>query len=55
MEHGLKDIVFYVQWYISPWAICYNPLLVHDMTLGVPAFVRLVYLEENFAKIFLPD
>ena len=25
MEHGLKDIKFYVQEFITPQAICYNP------------------------------
>ena len=44
MEHGLKNVAFYVQKHIAPWAICYNRLLVRDMPLEVPAFVRLVYM-----------
>ena len=43
IEHGLKDIAFYVQNHIALRAICFNFQLVHDKPLGVPAFVRLVY------------
>ena len=42
MEHGLKDIKFYVQKPKVPLAMCYNPSLVHDKPLGAPAFVKLV-------------
>ena len=43
MEHGLKDVAFYVKKHIAPWAIYHNPQLVQEMPLGAPAFVRLVY------------
>ena len=43
MEHGLKDIKFYVQEHIAHWAIFYNPRKVCDTPLGAPAYVRLVY------------
>ena len=42
MEHGWKCITFYVQKHIAPLAMCYNPPLVHDMPLGMSAFVKLV-------------
>ena len=44
MKHGLEHIAFYVQKQKAPWAICYNHLLVCDMPLGAPDFVRLIYL-----------
>ena len=43
MEHGLKDIAFYVQKHIALQGVCYNFPLVHDKPLGAPAFGRLVY------------
>ena len=43
MEHGLKDLAFYVQKHIASWAVCNNFPLVRDKPLGVPVFVRLVY------------
>ena len=43
MEHGLKDIAFYVQKHITPRAVCYNFPLARDKLLGVPALLRLVY------------
>ena len=41
MEHGLKDVKFYVPTGITPQAICYNPPLFCDRPQG--AFVRWVY------------
>ena len=43
MEHGLKHITFYVQKHIAALGRCYNPELVRDKPLGVPASVKLVY------------
>ena len=43
MEHGLKDVAIYVQKHIAPWVIGYNPPLIRDMPLGVPAFVSVVF------------
>ena len=34
-------ITFYVQKHIAPLTMCYNPPLVHNKPLGVPAFVKL--------------
>ena len=36
-------ITFYVQKHIAPLAKCYNPPLVRDKPLGVPAIVNLIY------------
>ena len=41
--HGLKYITLNVKKHVAPLAICF-PLLVCDKMLGVPAFMRLVYL-----------
>ena len=43
MEHGLKDILFYVQNHIAILAMCYNPALVRNKPLGAPASVKWVY------------
>ena len=43
IEHGLKDVAFYVQKHIEPWAVCYTPLLVLYMPLGAHTFVKLIY------------
>ena len=43
MEHGFKDVAFYIQKHIALLAVCYNFPLVRDKPLGVSAFVRLVY------------
>ena len=43
MEHGLKDIAFYVKKHITTRAVCYSFPVVRDKPLGAPAFVRLVY------------
>ena len=43
MEHGFKDIAYYVHKRIVPLAVCYNSPLVRDKPPGAPAFVRLVY------------
>ena len=43
MEHGFKDIAYYVHKRIVPRAVCYNFPLVRDKPLGAPAFVRRVY------------
>ena len=54
MEHGLKDVAYYVQKHIAPCAICHTPPLVRDMPLGVPAFVKLVYssVVDDFEYMF---
>ena len=44
MDHGLKDIAFYVQKHTAPRAVCYNYPLVRDKPLGTPAYVRVVYI-----------
>ena len=44
MDHGLKDIAFYVKKQIAPRAVCYNYPLVYDKPLGTPAYVRVVYM-----------
>ena len=31
MEHGLKDVAFYVQKQKAPWAICQNSWLVGEL------------------------
>ena len=36
MEHGLKDVAFYVQKHIAPQTICYKAPLIRDMPLGRP-------------------
>ena len=41
MEHGLKDIVFYVQKHITPCTVVITSLLVHDKPLEAPASVKL--------------
>ena len=46
MEHGLKHRTFYVQKYIAPLEMCYNPPVVRDKPLGAPAFVRPVYFDD---------
>ena len=43
MEHGLKDIAFYVQKHITPCTVVITSLLVHDKPLGAPASVKRVY------------
>ena len=43
MEHGLKHSTFYFQKHIEALAMCYNPALVRDKPLEVPAPVKLVY------------
>ena len=42
MEHGLKDIAFYVQKHKAPQVICNNFLLVRDKPLGMPTSVGQV-------------
>ena len=44
MEHGLKDIKFYVPKRIAHRVICYKIPLVRDKLQGAPKFVRYVYL-----------
>ena len=43
MEHGLKDIAFYVQKHITPCTVVKTSLLVRDKPLGAPASVKRVY------------
>ena len=43
MEHGLKDIAFYVQKHITPCTVVITSLLVHDKPLGAPTSVKRVY------------
>ena len=43
MEHGLKDIKFYVQKHLAPRAICYITPLVRNKPLWAHAFLRWVY------------
>ena len=42
MEHGLKDIAFYVQKHITTGAVCHNILLVRESHLGASTSVRQV-------------
>ena len=44
MDHGLKDIAFYVQKQIAHWAVCYNYPLVRDKPIGTAAYVRVIYM-----------
>ena len=46
VEHGLKDIAFYVQKHITHRTVYFNFPLVRDKPLGAPAFVRLVYCSD---------
>ena len=51
----IKNITFYVQKHTAVLALCYNPALVRDKLLGVPASVELVYylsLPEIPASVF---
>ena len=43
MKHGLKYIMFYVQKDIAPLWMWYNPPLVRNKPLGVPASMKGVY------------
>ena len=43
MEHGLKQILLYVQKHIVAMAMCYNPVQVRDKPLWAPASVKQVY------------
>ena len=43
MEHGLKDIAFYVKKHITPSTVVINSLLVRDKPLGAPASVKRVF------------
>ena len=53
MEHGLKDIAFYLELlyilrfyfekHITPHAVCHNFSLVRDKQLGAPACPKRVY------------
>ena len=43
MEHGLKDIAFYVQKHISLCTVVITSLLVRDKPPGAPASVKRVY------------
>ena len=47
MEHGLKDIAFYVQKHITPCTVVITSLLVRDKPLGVPASMKRVYSVTN--------
>ena len=40
MEHGLKDIAFYVQKHITPCTVVITSLLVCDKLLGAPGSVK---------------
>ena len=53
MEHGLKDIAFYVQKHITPCTVVITSLLVRDKPLGTPASV-LHSEYENYALKLLP-
>ena len=44
MEHGLKDIAFYVQKHITACTVVITSLLVRDKPLGAPASVKWVYV-----------
>ena len=43
MEHGSKDIAFYVQKHTAHWTVVITSLLVRDRPLGAPAYVKRVY------------
>ena len=49
MEHGLKDIVFFVQNHITLCTVVITSLLVRDKPLGVPASVKRVYWDTIMA------
>ena len=55
MERGLKCIMFYVKKHTAPPAMCYDPPLVRDKPLRLPAFVKLVYLIQQNAIIVIPE
>ena len=40
---SLEHIAFYVQKHMTPRAVCYNFLLVHNKPIGAPISVRWVY------------
>ena len=42
IEHGLKDIAFYIQKYITPCTVVITSLLVCNKPLGAPASVKRV-------------
>ena len=43
MEHGLKDIAFYVKKHATTCTVVISSLLVRDKPLGSPASVKRVY------------
>ena len=43
MDHELKHISFYVQKHVVSMGMCYNPALVREKPLGVPASVKRIY------------
>ena len=45
MEHGLKDIAFYVQKPIAHRTVCYNFPLVRDKLLGAPFGETRLFLQ----------
>ena len=49
MEHGLKDIAFYVQKHITPCTVVITSLLVHEKPVGAPAYVKRVYWKPSGA------
>ena len=50
MEHGLKDVAFYVQKHIALWAIVFATCCLGCLLWAPPTFVRLVYW--NGAQLF---
>ena len=42
MEHGLKNIAFYVQKHIIPRAACHDFPVFIDKLLGAPGFMKLI-------------
>ena len=50
MEHGLKEMAFYVQKHITPCTVVITSLLVRDKPLGAAASVKRAYSETGFPQ-----
>ena len=55
MEHGLKDIAFYVQKHITHPTVVITSLLVRDKPLEAPASVKRVYSSNRGISYFASE
>ena len=49
MDHGVKNIAFYVKKHTTPCTVVITSLLVCDKPLGVPVSVKYIYLTDDSA------